>query len=128
MFTSQSLVSSDSFVDVEINEEFRLLKAKILSHATRILSNFMQLVFDNLPAAAHRKKWWPTALHKYSLTTGKLGMLHKYLFLLKSTTRGDISLLLQSTSAGVLEQSVSIVSRPAEVESLLAPKLNFDKS
>lgn len=55
-------------------------------------------------------------------------MLYKYLFLLKSTTWGDISLLFQSTSAGVLEQSVSIVSRPAEVESLLAPKLNFDKS
>lgn len=113
-FTSQGLVSSDSFVVVKVNEEFRLLKAKILSNVTRIRSNFTQLVFDNLPAAAHRKKWWPTALHKYSLTTGKPRMLYKYLFLHKSTTRGDISLLLQSSSAGALEQSVSIVSSPAQ--------------
>lgn len=37
-------------------------------------------------------------------------MLHKYLLLLKSTTQGDISLLLQRISAGVLKQSVSMLA------------------
>lgn len=75
-FTKQCLKWEFCFCQkLPVTRNYNLFtEAKHVSCVTRIQSNFRQLGFENLPAAALWKRW-PTVLHKYAPTTGKILLL-----------------------------------------------------